>query len=187
MEGSVKWIIAIVIIALLVLFVLPAIAKLFSQPRIYETSTEIEATSEQTAELSGGSTSIIEQTVENFRAPAKSNYMSDLTSRTWNALITTYDVPGAVSKYNQVSGDAVFTRENGESLVLTLDWMTDSQTYDFTNWKLSSSLDGFIMDYDDANSGYILYAAIEKRSNSRYDVTIYDEENNIKRLIVVTS
>lgn len=77
--------------------------------------------------------------------------------------------------------------ENGDSLILTLTWLTDSQVYDFTNWRLNASMDAFTVDYTDDNSGYVLNATIERRSNTRYDISVYDDENNLKRLIVLTA
>ena len=102
-----------------------------------------------------------------------------------NAMILMHK-SGVINGDNRVSGSATFERENDNDLKLSVDWVGDSLTYEFENWKLNSSMKGFTVSYYDKKTGYKLHANIEKRERLRYDISVYDTENNLKQLIILT-
>jgi hypothetical protein len=186
-------IIAVIMVVIIVLVMLWPIAARAILPGVMHTgsmNTNTQVNSNQSTNVNVNTTAnsnvnTSQAGLEKFRAPTKTSYMNELSSETWSALITTYNVPGVITKYDQVSGSAVFNRENGENINMVIEWLGDSHEYEFSDWKINSSMNGFTVNYNDEKSGHQFHATIEKRTSSRFDISLFNDESNIQRLIII--
>jgi hypothetical protein len=173
MERTVLFLIAVAIITILIL--------VSATHNLEKSKQQQRATSSEVTTVANVETST-ERFIAARNAPKQSDYEKDLLSRTWDAQIFTYPVPGVVAKYNEEEGSAVFSQENGEDLKLEVDWGTDSDDYSFSDWRLNADSGGFTVAY----GGRTLHATIEKSGKNRYSISIFDSDNSIQRLIVIT-
>lgn len=118
--------------------------------------------------------------------PDESALKNKLVSHEWNALITTFDVPGIITNYKQVSGTAIFNYDNGTDVTMLLQWMTGSDSYLLDKWELNASLDGYSASYRASNGEEYLMSITPYRKSDRMSISIYGAENVIKRMIVIS-
>lgn len=88
------WFLAVLVVVTIVIIIAITTTGGGSGNRVSSGTTTVTAGGTQSGEIG-----ISAAVKEKFRAPAKSNYIDALTAHGWNALVTTYKVPGTVSKY----------------------------------------------------------------------------------------
>jgi hypothetical protein len=119
--------------------------------------------------------------------PDEGDIKKTLVSHEWNALITTFDVPGIITNYKQTSGTAIFNYDNGTDITMLLQWMTGSDSYLLDKWELNASLDGYSAYYRASNGEEYLVSITPHHDNSgRMNISIYGAENIIKRTVVIS-
>lgn len=169
--------VAVVMIVVLIWFIVRRVRQKFPPNISIQTSTVSEVSN------TGSLTDDIITYPETFDVPTESEIKSRLVASDWNALIMTYDTAGVVTDYKQVSGIARFNYDNGTDMVMELDWFIDSPKYVLYDWRMNSSLDGYSTKYknpagDEHNVSIIPHA-------DRMDISMYDSENALKRLIFI--
>lgn len=193
-----KIIIAVVVITFIILFIVIGYRSVLSwltkstifgvdyQSRVIVKSSE-EQISQQNNNNNITSSVITAETItypERFQVPTENDIKERLISRDWDALITAFTVPGVITDYNQVSGLARFAYDNGKDITITLEWLNDSNERVLYDWRLNSTLDGYSASYKNS-SGEEMHVSIIPHLE-RIDITIYDVNNAIKQLIVLT-
>lgn len=175
--------IAVVVVAMIVVliwFIVRQIRSKVPSSVGVQTSTVSEVSMSNTGSLSDG----VIIYPETFKVPTETDIKSRLVASDWNALIMTYDTAGVITEYKQISGIARFSYDNGTDIVMELDWFIDSPKYILYDWRMNSSLDGYSAKYknpagDEHNVSIIPHA-------DRIDISMYDSENALKRLIFIS-